>query len=257
MTNAAPVFDRPAALMAILNLTPDSFSDGGRYADPTAAVDQALQWVAAGASVIDVGGESTRPGFTPVSASEQIRRILPVIRRLAESSNVLISVDTANAQVARSAIEAGARMVNDVSGGLFDEKMAETAARFNVSVVLGHLRGTPAVCHEIIETDDIVRLVAEDLAARRDAFLAAGVDREKIFLDPGIGFGKTARQNFELLENISAFKSLGCRLAVGVSRKRFLGGETLAEKDRLTAEWTERLRRLGVDLVRVHRIDRR
>lgn len=240
--------------MGIVNVTDDSFSDGGLFHDADSAVHHALALIAKGAAVIDVGGESTRPGFEPVSTQTEIRRVIPVIRRLAAQPQAFISVDTTKAAVASNALDAGASMVNDISGGTFDPEIVSVAAKKNGAVCLGHVFGAAATMHDFRETNDIVRDVTEFLAFRRDACLAAGVKRENIFLDPGIGFGKTLSQNLALLENIKALRSLGCRLVVGVSRKRFLGGETLDEKDRKTAEWTKRLFAAGVDLVRVHRV---
>lgn len=240
--------------MGILNATPDSFSDGSpEFADLDSAVRRALALKAAGVQIVDVGGESTRPGFSPVSEAEELRRVLPVVRRLTAETRLAISVDTRRAAVARRALEAGAWMINDVTAGTFDGAMASVAAEFNAAVCLGHVFD-PVALHTSRENADITAEVRAFLAARRDAFLAAGLARERIFLDPGIGFGKTPEQNRALLENLSALQSLGCRLLVGVSRKRFLGGATLDEKDRLTVEWTARLFAAGVDVVRVHRI---
>lgn len=242
------------AFMGIVNVTDDSFSDGGLFSDTDSAVRHAQGLLARGAAVIDIGGESTRPGFAPIAPDEELRRVIPVIRHLASESQAFLSVDTTKAVVASNALDAGASMVNDISGGTFDSEMIAVTVKKNAAVCLGHVFGDKQSMHDFSATDDIVRDVTEFLASRRDAFLAAGMKRENIFLDPGIGFGKTPEQNFTLLENIQALQSLGCRLVVGVSRKRFLGGETLGEKDRKTAEWTKRLFAAGVDLVRVHRV---
>lgn len=247
--------------VGILNATPDSFSDGGRFGalrpDPNAALTHAQKLLSDGASVLDLGGMSTRPGAATVSPDEELRRVLPVLRRLTERLSVPISVDTFRAEIARQAVLAGAEIVNDISGGLFDSRMAATCAECGVAVCLGHLRGNEQTYHELIRTDDIVQTVHDDLARRRDAFLAAGVEPERICLDPGIGFGKSAEQNVALLENIGALFDLGAPILVGHSRKRFLGGGTIEERDKKTAVWSVRLAASGVDLLRVHIIDPR
>ena len=244
-------------MMGIVNVTPDSFSDGGLYGDFDSAVRHGRELAAAGAAVIDVGGESTRPGFQPVSAAEELRRVIPVIRALSDS-DLFVSVDTTRAETARAALEAGARMVNDISGGLFDPEMASLAADRRCWVCLGHIFPENAA-REGLHTPytaggDVVERVLADLRDRRDYFLAAGVPRERIVLDPGIGFGKNTEQNLAILDRIDEFFSVGCRLAVGLSRKRFLGGETLQEKDRRTALWTSYLVKHRVDIIRVHQI---
>ncbi len=248
---------RYPAYMGILNLTPDSFSDGGEYDALPNALLHAKELSASGAAVLDLGAESTRPGFTPISASEETARLLPVLREIRRAFPQLrLSVDTTKSDVARAALHEGAWMINDISGGLFDSKMFPLAAQFGSFLCLGHIFPEGNL-HSFRSIDDIFVRVFNDLKQRRDAALYAGVRRERIFLDPGIGFGKNAEQNLILLERIGEFRQLGCRLLVGVSRKRFLGGTTLKEKDALTAKWTQKLFDAGVDLVRVHRIERK
>jgi len=210
-------------ILGILNVTPDSFSDGGRWLDPDRAVERAEEMVREGADGIDVGGESTRPGSRPVPASEEIRRILPVIERLAHRVPVPLSVDTTKSEVARAALSAGAEIVNDISGFSFDARMADVAARHRSGVILSHIRGRP---RSMQENPRYRHLVPEVLAFLRKGIgkaLAAGVRRDSILIDPGIGFGKTAAQNLLLLRHLRLLRSAGCPILVGASRKSFLG----------------------------------
>ncbi len=246
------------AMMGIVNVTPDSFSDGGLYSDFASALRHGRELAADGAAIIDVGGESTRPGFRPVSAAEERRRVIPVAEALSEDG-LFVSIDTTRAETARAALEAGARMINDISGGLFDPEMVSLAADRRCWVCLGHIfpeNATPEGLHNPYTAEsDVVEKVLTDLRERRDCFLAAGVPRGRIVLDLGIGFGKTAEQNLAILDRIDSFHRLDCRLAVGVSRKRFLGGDTLQEKDRRTALWTSYLVKHRIDIIRVHQIN--
>ena len=210
-------------IFGILNVTPDSFSDGGRWLDPDRAVERAEEMVREGADGIDVGGESTRPGSRTVPASEEIRRILPVIERLAPRVPVPLSVDTTKSEVARAALSAGAEIVNDISGFSFDPRMAGVAARYRSGVILSHIRGRP---RSMQENPRYRHLVPEVLAFLRKGIgkaLAAGVRRDSILIDPGIGFGKTAGQNLLLLRHLQLLRSAGCPILVGASRKSFLG----------------------------------
>ncbi len=209
--------------MGVLNVTPDSFSDGGAFADPGAAARHAAEMEAAGADLIDIGGESTRPGSEPVAAAEQIRRIVPVIRELAKRPAVLLSVDTTRAAVAEAALDAGAGMVNDISAGRDDPAMLERVARRRVPMVLMHMQGVPAMMQTAPRYGDVVAEVAMFLRERIRVAVAAGIDANKLLIDPGIGFGKTTQHNLELLKMLSKIAELGRPLVLGASRKAFIG----------------------------------
>jgi dihydropteroate synthase len=226
---SSPPTGRPL-LMGVLNVTPDSFSDGGRFAAPGAAVAHAREMAAAGAELIDVGGESTRPGSQPVPAEEQARRVVPVIGELARLAArgefaAVLSIDTTRAAVAEAALDAGAHLVNDISGGRDDPAMLPMVARRRVPVVLMHMRGTPATMQIDPRYDDVVGEVARFLRERLSAAVEAGVAETDVLLDPGIGFGKTAAHNLELLRRLPeiAAAAAGRPLVVGVSRKGFIG----------------------------------
>jgi len=213
--------DGRTLVMGIVNVTPDSFSDGGRYLDPAAAIAHGRGLIAEGAEVVDLGAESTRPGAEPVPAEEQLRRLLPAVAALA-ADGACVSVDTASAAVARQALAAGAAIVNDVTA-LGDPEMARVAAEAGAGVVLMHMRGTPRTMQHDPRYDDAAREIAEWLGARLESARRAGVEAERVALDPGIGFGKTARHNFELLARLEELAALGRPVVVGVSRKSFLG----------------------------------
>jgi len=209
-------------IMGVLNVTPDSFSDGGKYLDPDSALTQALRLVAEGADIIDVGGESTRPGAAAVSAGEEIDRVIPVIDRIRGESDVAISIDTGKLEVARLALAAGATIVNDVTGGA-DPGLAALAAREGATVVLMHMRGNPRTMQDRPEYPRGVACEVRDfLRDRVRAFEEAGVSRECLWVDPGIGFGKTFEHNLLLLRCLGEFRGIGGRLVVGTSRKSFL-----------------------------------
>ena len=210
-------------VMGVLNLTPDSFYAGSRELDAERALDVAMSLVAAGADLIDLGGESTRPGAIPVEANEEIMRVLPVIERLAGVCPVPISIDTMKASVARAAIEAGASLVNDVSGGLADPKMAEEISSLAVPVVVGHIRGTPSDMQNAPQYENPVPEICQELTAQVSRFLEAGVVRDHILIDPGIGFGKRTCDNARILDGLGSFGALGFPIVIGLSRKRFLG----------------------------------
>ncbi|MCW2645941.1 MAG: dihydropteroate synthase [Pseudonocardiales bacterium] len=209
-------------VMGVLNVTPDSFSDGGRYASVDDAVAHAVQMRADGADLIDVGGESTRPGAQRVEAAEETRRVLPVVKALA-AQGIPISVDTYRASVAAAAIEAGASVVNDVSGGLGDPDMARVVRDAACPWILMHWRGHSASMQQLAHYDDVVSDVRAELSARVDAALAAGVDRDQLVLDPGLGFAKTAAHNWALLASLESLVALGFPVLVASSRKSFLG----------------------------------
>jgi dihydropteroate synthase len=209
-------------VMGVLNVTPDSFSDGGRYADVSAAVEHAEQMVADGADVIDVGGESTRPGAARVAAEEEARRVLPVIAELVRR-NIAVSIDTYRAAVAELAVAAGAAIVNDVSGGLGDPDMARVVRDAGCPWILMHWRGHSAQMSALARYDDVVSDVRTELLSRVDDAIAAGVDSGQLILDPGIGFAKTAEHNWSLLASLKTFTGLGLPVLVATSRKSFLG----------------------------------
>ncbi|HUL60850.1 MAG TPA: dihydropteroate synthase [Anaeromyxobacteraceae bacterium] len=221
------LFDGPGPfVMGIVNATPDSFSDGGRFLDPGAAVDHALRLAEEGADAVDVGGESTRPGAPPVAAAEEIRRVVPVVERLrARGFPLPISVDTSKAEVARAALAAGADLVNDVRA-LADPELARVVAEAGAPVVLMHMRGTPADMAARAVYRDVVAEVRDELAAALARAEAAGVARERTILDPGLGFAKTAEHSLAILAGLAALKALGRPLLVGPSRKSFIGKVT-------------------------------
>jgi dihydropteroate synthase len=223
-------------IMGVLNVTPDSFSDGGRYFDTFSAVEHGLQMLNEGADILDIGGESTRPGATAgeqttavVSADEELRRVLPVVRELKRRRpNVVISIDTYKPAVARAAVEAGAEVVNDVSGLQWDAEMARTVAELGCGAVLMHTRGRPDQWRSLppLESDDVVALVCQGLRQSSEIALRAGVARERIVLDPGFGFGKRFEENYPLLARFEEFHALGFPLLAGPSRKSFIGRAT-------------------------------
>jgi dihydropteroate synthase len=209
------------SILGVLNVTPDSFSDGGRHLDPEAAAARAREIMAEGADLIDIGGESTRPGASPVSAAVELRRVLPVVERVAPLA--LVSIDTTKATVARAALESGAALVNDVSGATADCEMLDAVAERDAGVILMHRRGTPRTMDRLVDYRDVVAEVKRFLAARVEAAVKAGIREEAIAIDPGIGFAKTLEQSLRLLGAIDEIAALGFPVVVGVSRKRFLG----------------------------------
>lgn len=209
-------------IMGVLNVTPDSFSDGGDFLDPDAAVNRGLELEAEGADIIDVGGESTRPGAGSVGEEEELRRVLPVIRSLRTKSNVLISIDTSKAIVAEEAVKAGADIINDIAG-LREPGMVEAAQRSGAGVVIMHMQGKPRTMQKEPIYTDVVAEVAEFLRQRMEIALGYGMAAESISLDPGIGFGKKPEHNLALMQNLDVFASTGRPVLIGVSRKSFLG----------------------------------
>lgn len=245
-------------IMGVLNVTPDSFSEGGVAGDTASAVARGLALWNAGADIIDVGGESTRPGSEPVSADEEMVRVLPVVAEL-NASGIIVSVDTMKPEVAAAAVAAGADVINDVSG-LRDPAMAEVAAALEVGVVIMHMRGEPRTMQSDTAYDDVVADVAGYLQAQAALAMAAGIARDRICLDPGIGFGKSHVQNLQLLDNVGAFVDLGFPVMIGASRKGFLGSilaaagyQTIAaERDFATAATVCAAISGGAAVVRVH-----
>ena len=210
-------------VMGILNVTPDSFSDGGDFSDPSAAVDRALEMVAQGADIIDIGGESTRPGATPVPAAEEIGRTVAVIEKIRAQSEVFISIDTMKAEVALRAVEAGADIVNDVSAFETDERMAGVVAQTQAGLVLMHMKGSPQTMQDNPGYGDVVVAVCAYLEDRLDFAARCGVARDRMVVDPGIGFGKTVEHNLQLLRGLPALAECGSPILVGASRKSFIG----------------------------------
>lgn len=242
-------------VMGVLNVTPDSFSDGGRFFDRTAAIAHALEMVEEGADLLDIGGESTRPGAEHVPEDEELRRVLPVIEAVAAATEVPISIDTRKASVARKAVEAGASIVNDTGGEEADPGMPAVAAEMGAAIVFMHSRGTPATMRTLTDYSDVVTDVAAFLQKAAEDLQAAGVPRESIVLDPGFGFAKTAEQNLELLDRLDEIVSVGYPVLAGTSRKSFIGAVLdLPEDQRVegtsaTVAWA--IAR-GAHIVRVH-----
>lgn len=251
-------FDRLPRLMAIVNVTPDSFSDGGRFYAVDAAVDRALQLAAQGADILDIGGESTRPYSSPVPADEELRRTLPVVERLVARTSVPVSIDTSKATVAEQTLAAGAEVINDVTGLEGDPHMTAVALRSQAGVCAMHMRGTPQTMQDDPRYEDVVREIGDYLRQRRDALLAAGVEPERLCLDPGIGFGKTHQHNLTLLAACGRYHELGHPMLVGHSRKGFIG-KVLQDKDADRTAGTVgvslALARRGVQVLRVHDIE--
>lgn len=245
--------DGKACIMGVLNVTPDSFSDGGSYTSVEKALEQADKMITEGAKIIDVGGESTRPGYTFVEAADEINRVVPVIKALKEKFDVLVSIDTYKTETARAALEAGADILNDVWAGLYDGEMLALAAEKNVPIILMHNQKEE-------KYDNITKEVCEFLVERAKAALDAGVAKENIWIDPGFGFAKNEAQNIELLQGLDAVCQLGYPVLFGISRKRtvdyLLGGGTPAlERDMGTAALSAWAITKGCQIVRVHNVD--
>lgn len=243
------------AVMGVLNVTPDSFSDGGLWLDPEAAIAHGREMAADGAAIIDVGGESTRPGAEEVPADEELRRVIPVITALVEDPGLPISIDTRKPSVAAAAMDAGATIVNDTSGEAFDAEMDELAASTGAAVVLMHSRGTPATMRELTEYRDVVDDVGAFLVERARMLEKAGVSSEAIVLDPGFGFAKTPAQNLEMLNRFEEFTDAGFPVLAGTSRKSFIGAVLdLGESERVegTAATVAVAVLKGARIVRVH-----
>jgi len=238
-------------VMGILNTTPDSFADGGQHFTYPDAVNHGLQLIAEGADIIDVGGESTRPGAERISSAEEERRVINVITKLADSGKP-ISIDTMRASTARAAVIAGATIINDVSGGLADEAMLETAAELSVPYIAMHWRGHSKEMNALANYANVVDEVLAELQLRIEAALAAGIAKNNLIIDPGIGFAKEAADNWAIIEQIERFTDLGFPVLVGASRKRFLGGDDPTTREAATVALTKRLSQSGIWAVRVH-----
>jgi dihydropteroate synthase len=240
-------------IMGILNVTPDSFADGGRHNEFDAAVARGLEMIAEGVDIIDIGGESTRPGAERVSEAEEIERTIPVITELAKQG-VKISIDTMRASTAEAAIKAGASIINDVSGGLADPLMLQTAARLGVPFIAMHWRGQSKDMNSKAIYNDVVIDVISELQERITAALDAGIEVGNLIIDPGLGFAKDAEHNWEIIDSVDSFVDLGYPVLIGASRKRFLGGESPDEREQATIDLTKRLATTGVWAVRVHSV---
>lgn len=245
-------------IMGILNVTPDSFSDGGRFAQVDSAIDQALRMVEEGADIIDIGGESTRPGAEAVSADEEIARVIPVIEKLSKLSPVALSIDTSKAAVARAAMAAGAEIINDVTALLGDPAMASVAAESGAGLALMHMRGTPRTMQHNPHYNDVVSEVADFLNERMTAAKAAGLSEDHLAIDPGIGFGKTVEHNLQLIAGLEKFAALQRPVLLGVSRKSFLSTAAASpdvnDRDTPTAALTALGYQLGARIFRVHAV---
>lgn len=240
--------------MGIVNVTPDSFSDGGRFLDADAAVAHSLDLIRQGADLLDVGGESTRPYAEPVSEAEELRRVIPVLQRLAGEVDVPLSIDTSKPAVAREALAAGAEIVNDVTG-MTDPAMVEIALQSHSAVCVMHMLGSPRTMQDEPAYPHVVDDVLDFLRNRRDALVNAGMEQDRIALDPGIGFGKTVKHNLQLLSNVERFHELGCPVLVGHSRKRFIGevlGDAKADRTAATIGTALALAQRGAHILRVH-----
>ncbi|MEP6699566.1 MAG: dihydropteroate synthase [Verrucomicrobiota bacterium] len=243
-------------IMGVLNVTPDSFSDGSEFFATDQAVEHGKQMAASGAQIIDVGGESTRPGAQPVPADEELSRVLPVIAQLREITDAFISIDTAKAVVALGALEVGASIINDVTGGRGDEKMMTLAAEKKAAFIIMHMQGTPRTMQDAPQYDDVVAEVGEFFRQQYARALKCGIDPMAIAFDPGIGFGKTVAHNLALLAHLAELRIEDRPIVVGVSRKSFLGKITdtseMSERLAPTIAFTSLLRERGADVLRVH-----
>jgi len=250
-------FSGRTLVMGILNVTPDSFSDAGEYFSLELAIVRAMQMVDEGADIIDIGGESTRPGSQPTPVIEQIHRVVPVLEKIAGQINVPISIDTTSSQVARAAIDAGASIINDISALRFDSKMAHLAAEANVPVILMHMQGTPQTMQEAPYYEEVVSEVKTFLQERMDFAARAGLDRSKLIIDVGIGFGKRFEDNMTVLSRIEEYFDLDRPVMVGHSRKGFIGkltGQPAGDRDQASLAIGAVLAGKGVHILRVHEV---
>ncbi|GAA6620554.1 dihydropteroate synthase [Scytonema sp. NUACC26] len=243
-------------LMGVLNVTPDSFSDGGDFYTLSAALAQARAMVASGVDIIDIGGQSTRPGAEQISLNEEINRVLPVLRLLRTESQIPISIDTTRSEVAKAAVEEGADIVNDISGGTFDPEMLPTVSSLNVSIILMHIRGNPQNMQQMTDYQDLMGEIVDFLTQQIAAAIDAGIDRQNIIIDPGIGFAKNYEHNLEILRRLPELRQLNCPILVGASRKSFIG-RILNQSDPKARVWGTAAACCaaifsGADILRVH-----
>ena len=242
-------------LMGIVNVTPDSFSDGGSYFSTNAAVEQALKLAEDGADFLDIGGESTRPYSEPVAERDELARVMPVIEQVCSATTIPVSIDTSKAAVAEQAVAAGAQIINDVTGLEGDARMVDVAIRCQAGICAMHMQGTPQTMQDDPSYDDVVVDILDYLCQRRDALTSAGIEANRICLDPGIGFGKTHQHNLTLVARCGEFHQAGCPLLVGHSRKGFLGkvlGDKEADRTAATIGVALTLAAQGVQIIRVH-----
>jgi dihydropteroate synthase len=243
-------------IMGVLNVTPDSFSDGGEFQTVENALQQALKMIEAGANIIDIGGQSTRPGALEISLEEELARVIPVITAIRQKSSIPISLDTTRAIVAEKGIAAGADLINDISGGTFDRLLLPTVAKLGVPIILMHIRGNPQTMQSLAHYENLVKEIKEFLQNQVKVALQCGIARENIIIDPGIGFAKTGEQNLELLRELEQFRDLDLPILIGVSRKRFIGQITGKDdpKERVfgTAAACAIAIAKGADILRVH-----
>jgi len=247
---------RHGMIMGVLNVTPDSFSDGGEFFSIDKAVARGLEIAAEGARIVDVGGESTQPGAEVVGVEEELRRVIPVIERLQAKIDIFISIDTSKSEVAKAALDAGASIINDVTGGRGDEKMLPLAAKRNAAFIIMHMQGNPETMQVAPHYDDVVSEVADFFLQRYARALECGIDPMAIAFDPGIGFGKTLEHNLELIDRLGALRVQERPLVVGVSRKSFLaklvGSSDMSDRLAPTVALTSLLRSRGANIIRVH-----
>ena len=246
---------KQSLIMGILNITPDSFSDGGDFFEKNIAIDRALEMVEQGADIIDIGGESTRPFSDSVSLKEEISRVIPVIEGICKESDVCISIDTTKSKVACEALEAGASVINDISAMEIDSLMVDVALKFNCPIVLMHMKGVPKNMQDNPQYQSLISDIKEYLLARIDFVVSKGIDRNKIIIDPGIGFGKTVENNFEIINNLDQFVKMNFPVLLGASRKSFIGVSlNLPENDRLEGSIAANIIGLqkGAKIFRVH-----
>lgn len=250
--------DKQSLIMGILNVTPDSFSDGGQFLNKNSAIGHALKMIEEGADIIDIGGESTKPFSSPVSLDEELSRVLPVIEDLRKETDVCISIDTTKSEVANQALEMGASIINDVSAMEFDEKMIGIALKFDCPIVLMHMKGIPKNMQENPHYTSLISEIITYLNARIDFVLSKGIDRKKIIIDPGIGFGKSVENNFEIINNLNQFVDLGYPVMLGASRKSFIGITLdVPEDKRVEGSLAANIIgfQKGVSVFRVHDVD--
>jgi dihydropteroate synthase len=250
------IWGKKTYLMGILNVTPDSFSDGGEFNNLDRALFQTEKMIAAGADLIDIGGQSTRPGAIEISLEEELNRVIPIIEKINQEFDFPISIDTTKATVAEAAVKAGAALVNDISGATFDDQMLAVVADLKVPLILMHLRGNPQTMQQFTDYQDVVSEVREFLKKRLDAALKMGISPAHLIIDPGIGFAKNQEQNLELIRRLNEFKTLDAPVLLGVSRKSFIG-KILNQNDPKQRVWGTAAAccsaiAQGVDILRVH-----
>jgi len=247
--------EKQSLIMGILNVTPDSFSDGGKYLEKNNAINHALAMIDNGADIIDVGGESTRPFSDPVSLDEEISRVIPVIEGIRKESDVCISIDTTKSEVATAALDSGASLINDVSAMEVDPLMIDVALKFDCPIIIMHMKGTPKSMQDNPQYESLISDIKDYLQERVDFIVSKGINSKKIVIDPGIGFGKTVENNFEIINNLNHFTKMGLPVMLGASRKSFIGiSLDLPEEDRLEGSLAANIIGLqnGAKIFRVH-----